>query len=304
MIVAAVLLTLIGALAALRLEADRSPDSLVNRGSVTYAATQRFYDQFGGEPVEVLVKGDVRQLLLTDNLGRLLALESCLSGKAPGGQVVSGRPAPRPARRSRSSTRAPSSSVPRPSSTSSRSRRRTCSARSPRGRPRRRSRPAQQAAQRAKKRALGHRAAARPRPRPSSRSGPVRSADPETRGSVRADGLPRLDDPHFVSSVICDNRVERVRAEAPTRRDRSQLARRADLRPTAARISRTPNASEAISLFREAVADPTFRLLGGRASGPHRQLRGERRAGGLRRPRGGALRPRSSSCSQRRWPSW
>src|SRR6476620_9626336 len=93
-IVAAVLLTLIGALAALRLEADRSPDSLVDRGSGTYAATQTFYDQFGGEPVEVLVKGDVRQLLLTDNLGRLLALESCLSGKAPGGQVINGQPAP------------------------------------------------------------------------------------------------------------------------------------------------------------------------------------------------------------------
>src|SRR4051794_34574531 len=93
-IVAAVLLTLIGAVAALRLEADRSPNSLVNRGSDTYAATQRFYDQFGGEPVEVLVKGDLRQLLLTNNVGRLLALESCLSGKAPGGQVVNGQPAP------------------------------------------------------------------------------------------------------------------------------------------------------------------------------------------------------------------
>src|SRR6478736_3819622 len=95
-IVAAVLLTLLGALAALRLEADRSPDSLVDRGSGTYAATQTFYDQFGGEPVEVLVKGDLRQLLLTDNLGRLLALESCLSGKAKGGQVYSGQPAPAP----------------------------------------------------------------------------------------------------------------------------------------------------------------------------------------------------------------
>src|SRR3954471_4564330 len=93
-IVAAVLLTLIGAVAALRLQADRSPDSLVNRGSGTYAATQEFYDQFGDEPVEILVKGDLRQLLLTDNVGRLLALESCLSGKAPGGQVVNGQPAP------------------------------------------------------------------------------------------------------------------------------------------------------------------------------------------------------------------
>ena len=68
MIVAAVLLTLIGAVAALRLEADRSPSSLVDHGSATYSATQRFYEAFGDEPVEVLVKGDLRQLLETGNL--------------------------------------------------------------------------------------------------------------------------------------------------------------------------------------------------------------------------------------------
>src|SRR5438874_4046546 len=95
-IVAAVFLTLIGAVAALRLEADRSPNSLVDRGSGTYAATQSFYDQFGDEPVEILVNGDLRQLLLTSNLGKLLALEGCLSGKAPGGRVISGQPAPPP----------------------------------------------------------------------------------------------------------------------------------------------------------------------------------------------------------------
>src|SRR6185503_19507266 len=93
-IVSAVLLTLIGAVAALRIEADRSPDSLVDRGSGTYAATQSFYEEFGDEPVEILVKGDLRQVLSTGNLARLLALESCLSGRAPGGKVVRGEPAP------------------------------------------------------------------------------------------------------------------------------------------------------------------------------------------------------------------
>jgi uncharacterized protein len=95
-IVGAVLLALIGAIAALRLEADRSPNSLVDKGSATYAQTQDFYKQFGDEPVEILVKGDLRQLLLTSNLGKLLTLESCLSGKAKGGQVISGQPAPAP----------------------------------------------------------------------------------------------------------------------------------------------------------------------------------------------------------------
>src|ERR1051325_1962022 len=93
-IAAAVLLALIGAIAALRLEADRSPSSLVDKGSTTYAQTQAFYQQFGDEPVEILVKGDLQQLLLTSNLGKLLALESCLSGKAKGGQVFQDQPAP------------------------------------------------------------------------------------------------------------------------------------------------------------------------------------------------------------------
>ncbi len=95
-IVAAVLLALIGAIAALRLEADRSPSSLVDKGSATYRQTQAFYDRFGDEPVEILVKGDLQQLLLTSNLGKLLALEGCLSGNAKGGQVFQGQPAPAP----------------------------------------------------------------------------------------------------------------------------------------------------------------------------------------------------------------
>ena len=49
-IVAAVLVALIGAVGALKLEADRSPDSLVDKGSSTYAATQDFYKQFGASP--------------------------------------------------------------------------------------------------------------------------------------------------------------------------------------------------------------------------------------------------------------
>src|SRR3954452_22466894 len=95
-IVAAVLLALIGAGAALKLEADRSPNSLVDKGSATYTQTQDFYRQWGPEPVEVLVKGDLRQLLLTTNIGKLLGLESCLSGKAKGGRVFKGQPAPAP----------------------------------------------------------------------------------------------------------------------------------------------------------------------------------------------------------------
>ncbi|MFL5900707.1 MAG: efflux RND transporter permease subunit [Solirubrobacterales bacterium] len=40
---------------------------------------------FGEEPVVVLAEGDLQQLILTPNLGRLLRLEGCLSGKVPKG---------------------------------------------------------------------------------------------------------------------------------------------------------------------------------------------------------------------------
>ena len=91
----AVLLTLIGTVAALlRLGADRSPYSLVDTGSTTYRQTQQFYEQFGDEPVVILVREDLGHLLLTDDLGRLLGLESCLSGNAPNGQIDPGKPAP------------------------------------------------------------------------------------------------------------------------------------------------------------------------------------------------------------------
>src|SRR5215213_10312072 len=91
----AVLVTLIGAVGALTLEADRNPESLVDRGSDAFTATEDFYDHFGDEPVRILVEGDLQDLMLTKDLGTILALESCLSGSAPGGQVFGqNQPAP------------------------------------------------------------------------------------------------------------------------------------------------------------------------------------------------------------------
>jgi uncharacterized protein len=81
-----VFLCLLGAAGALRLEADASTDTLVDRDSESFAATEEFKQQFGDDPVVVLVRGDLRELVLTDNLGRLLNLEGCLSGRVPEGQ--------------------------------------------------------------------------------------------------------------------------------------------------------------------------------------------------------------------------
>jgi uncharacterized protein len=81
-----VFLCLLGVAGALTLETDASTDTLVDRGSESFAATEDFQRQFGDDPVVILVQGDLRELVLTQNLGRLLNLEGCLSGRVPEGQ--------------------------------------------------------------------------------------------------------------------------------------------------------------------------------------------------------------------------
>jgi hydrophobe/amphiphile efflux-3 (HAE3) family protein len=80
--VAAALAVGAGALA-LGLRPSAATDTFVGRSSATYKATQRFYASFGEEPVVVLVKGDLQQLVLSSDLERLAGLEGCLSGNVP-----------------------------------------------------------------------------------------------------------------------------------------------------------------------------------------------------------------------------
>jgi len=82
-------LALAGAIAALSLRPTAATDTLVGRSSADYRETQRFYARFGEEPVEVLVQGDLRKLLLSSDVDRLVGLEGCLSGRVP----VAGLPA-------------------------------------------------------------------------------------------------------------------------------------------------------------------------------------------------------------------
>lgn len=79
----AVLLALGGGALALRLQPTAATSSFVSPSSSTYTATQRFYASFGEEPVEVIVRGNLQQVLLSDDLERLVGLEGCLSGKVP-----------------------------------------------------------------------------------------------------------------------------------------------------------------------------------------------------------------------------
>ena len=78
-----VVLALAGAALALRLEPSAATDTLVNRGSKTFQDTERFKRDFGDDAVVVLVRGNLANTVLTDDLGRLLALEGCLAGNPP-----------------------------------------------------------------------------------------------------------------------------------------------------------------------------------------------------------------------------
>ena len=90
----AVLLAIVGAVGAASLKPNGEVETLVDRGSETFQDTERFYEKFGDEPIYVLVKADLEQLMLTDDLGRLLTLEACLAGTAPADQLAEGLPTP------------------------------------------------------------------------------------------------------------------------------------------------------------------------------------------------------------------
>jgi len=76
---------IVAAVGATQLSTDAGVGTLVNSDSATYETTQQVREDFGEEPVVVLVKGELPQLILTQNIFKLLRLEGCLSGKVPKG---------------------------------------------------------------------------------------------------------------------------------------------------------------------------------------------------------------------------
>jgi uncharacterized protein len=86
-----VLLALGAGIAATQLPTDAATNTLVDSDTASYQATQQVRRGFGEEPVVILAEGDLQRLVLTSNLGRLLRLEGCLSGKVPqGGDPIPG----------------------------------------------------------------------------------------------------------------------------------------------------------------------------------------------------------------------
>src|ERR687891_491947 len=80
----------LGAALALGLQPSAATSTLAGRSSDTYQATERYRERFGDHAIVVLVRGPLEQLVLTENLGRLLALEGCLSGNRPEGSEAPG----------------------------------------------------------------------------------------------------------------------------------------------------------------------------------------------------------------------
>jgi hypothetical protein len=92
-----VLLIAVGSLLlALRLDATARTDTVVDPDAPSSAATERFHRQFGDEPITLLIRGQtgtslceprcrLTDLLLTQDLARIAALEGCLSGNIPRG---------------------------------------------------------------------------------------------------------------------------------------------------------------------------------------------------------------------------
>ncbi len=79
----ACVLAALGAVLALRNEVSASISTLVDPDSEASEASERYQAEFGGDPIAILVRGNLQKTVLTPDLGRLLSLEGCLSGNLP-----------------------------------------------------------------------------------------------------------------------------------------------------------------------------------------------------------------------------
>ncbi len=84
-LVVSALLAVAAALGATRIPTDAGVGTLTDADTETYRATQEVRGAFGEEPVVVLARGDLQDMILGPDLFQLLRLEGCLSGNVPKG---------------------------------------------------------------------------------------------------------------------------------------------------------------------------------------------------------------------------
>jgi hypothetical protein len=261
-----VALTCAGIFAATQLHTSAGTDTLVSKGSSEYKATQAFHQDFGDEPVIVLVKEDLRKLVLTRDLEPLFELEECLAG---GTQLAASLPhrqkEPLPPVCDQIAKLRPSHSVFGPGTFLYLSVAGIQQALQ--GQIGGATQAAQLAGQRAKQ------AAAKQGASPAQQQQAANAAAQAVVGQFQSGlaqvaikygitSIPRLDDPNFVSRVVFD---ESKPAGTPKERfgylfpnkDAAQIIVR--LRPDMTDQER----HEAIGLFRDAVSNPRFKLSDG-----------------------------------------
>ena len=238
----------------------------MSKGSSEFQATQDFHQKFGDEPVIVLVKEDLRKLVLTKDLEPLFELEECFAG---GTQLAQALPhktkEPLPPVCDRIAQLRPSHSVFGPA---------TFLFLSVAGIQQALQGQIGASAQQA--RAAGdqaRRAAAKRGASPAVQEQAANAASQQVLGQFQSGlaqvaiqygltSIPRLDDPNFVSRVVFDESKaagtpkERFGYLFPNRNAAQIIVR---LRPDLTDAER----HEAIGLFKQAVEDPRFKLSDG-----------------------------------------
>ena len=261
-----ILLTGAGIFAATQLDTSAGTDTLVDRGSSEFKATQDFHQKFGDEPVIVLAREDLRKLVLTKDLEPLFELEECLAG---GTQLAESLPhrrkQPLPPVCDQIAKLRPSHSVFGPATFLYLSVAGIQQALQ--GQIGGATQTAQAAAQRAKQAAAKRGLSAAQQQQAANAAGQAvlsqfQSGLAQVAINYGITSIPRLDDPNFVSRVVFD---ESKPAGTPKERfgylfpnkDAAQIIVR--LRPDMTDAER----HEAIGLFKEAVSNPRFKLSDG-----------------------------------------
>jgi uncharacterized protein len=265
-IVPIVALTGAGIFAATKLDTSAGTDTLVSKGSSEFQATQDFHEKFGDEPVIVLVKEDLRKLVLTKDLEPLFELEECFAGGTQLAQVLPHkRKQPLPPVCDGIAQLRPSHSVFGPATFLYLSVAGIQQALQ--GQIGGATQQARDAADQARKAAAKRGATAAEQAQAANAA--AQRVMSQFQGSLAEvaiqygiTSIPRLDDPNFVSRVVFDESKpagtpkERFGYLFPNR-DAAQIIVR--LRPDLTEAER----HEAIGLFKQAVEDPRFKLSDG-----------------------------------------
>lgn len=91
-VLAAVIAAVLGVVGLAVVQTTASTDTIVGGGSQAARADREVAQRFGGDPIVVLVRERVTELVLTGELSRLVGLEGCLSGRVPRGATPAGGP--------------------------------------------------------------------------------------------------------------------------------------------------------------------------------------------------------------------